>query len=72
MTAEINSNNLFLLLPGKVSQVARIYAEKQGVAILDALRQFYHSETYHNLETESTKYWHYGPVALYEDFSERN
>ena len=31
---------------------------------------FYRSETYKRLTDESTKYWHYGPVALYQEWME--
>lgn len=70
MNLDINSDNLYLLLPGKVSRVAQIYAHKHNVPILDALRCFYHSETYKRLADESIKLWHYGPVALYQEFEE--
>lgn len=36
--------------------------------LLDAINAFYSLETYRMLEKEETKYWHLGPVALYEDF----
>lgn len=68
MNREITDKNLYLLLPGKVSRFAGIYADKRGGSIVDALRAFYRSDTYKALEKEETKYWHYGPVALYEDF----
>lgn len=70
MDRKITSENLYLLLPGKASSFARIYINKRGDSVLDALRAYYHSDTYKKLEKEETKYWHYGPVALYEDFEE--
>lgn len=72
MDRNITDKNLFLLIPGKVSNVARIYVEKYGGSMLDAIRAFYHSKTYRELEREESKYWHLGPVALYEDFMEHN
>lgn len=39
--------------------------------IIDALRAFYKSDTYKELEQEETKLWHYGPVALYEEYIEK-
>lgn len=65
---EITNQNLHLLLPGKVTLFAKIYAEEKGGTMLDALRVFYKSNTYKELEREETKLWHYGPVALYEEF----
>ena len=70
MNREITNKNLYLLLPSKVSLVAEIYAKQNGENIVDALRLFYHSNTYKELEKEETKLWHYGPVALYEEWME--
>lgn len=69
MNRQITNQNLHLLLPGKVSQIIRIYVEENGGTILDALHAFYASDTYKKLENEETKYWHLGPVALYEEFT---
>lgn len=71
MNREITNKNLHLLLPGKVSLFAKIYIEERGGDLLDAIRTFYKSNTYKALEQEETKLWHYGPVALYEEFEER-
>lgn len=62
----ITQKNLYLILPGKVSKMAVMYAEDFEVSIIEALRRIYSSETYRELEDESTKLWHYGPIALYE------
>jgi hypothetical protein len=70
MIPEITNQNLYLLLPGKVSLFTDIYVAKHGGTMLDALRMFYHSNTYRELEQEETKLWHYGPVALYQEFEE--
>ena len=34
--------------------------------IVDAVREIYLSDIYKQLEDESTKMWHLGPVALYQ------
>lgn len=70
MNREITNKNLHLLIPGKVSLFTKIYVEKQRSTPLEALRRFYRSNTYKELEQEKTKLWHYGPVALYEEFGE--
>ena len=72
MIPEIINNNVHLLIPGKAAHFARIYIEQHGGIMLDALRAFYSSKMYHELENESTKLWHLGPVALYEDFEKEN
>lgn len=66
----ITQKNLYLILPGKVSKVAVMYANEFGLSIVDALTAIYSSEFYRRLEDESSKLWHYGPVALYEEFLE--
>lgn len=70
MNREITDSNLYLLLPSKVSLVAQIYVKEHGGSIIDAIRKFYQSNTYKKLEKESSKLWHYGAVALYEEFTE--
>ena len=70
MIGKITDKNLFLILPGKVSRMARMYAEDFGVSITEALKRIYKSATYRALEKEETKLWHLGPVALYEMFLE--
>lgn len=68
MNLEINNQNLYLLLPAKVSRLVQIYSHEHHVTLTEALRRFYHSETYKKLADETTKFWHYGPVALYQEF----
>lgn len=69
---KITQKNLYLLLPGKVSKMAVMYAGDFGVSIAEALNRIYQSDTYRQLEDEKTKMWHYGPVALYEMFLENH
>lgn len=68
MIAEITQQNLYLILAGKVAAVAAFIAEDENISPLDALTKFYASETYRLLEREETKYWHLGPVTLYQDY----
>lgn len=67
ITGEINQNNLYLLLPSKVCRIANILQEEQKINLIDAIRAIYSSETYKQLEKESTKMWHLGPVDLHND-----
>lgn len=69
---KITSKNLYLLLPGKVSKMAVMYASDFGLTITEALKRIYQSSTYRQLEDEETKLWHYGPVALYQMFLENH
>lgn len=70
MIGQITDKNIYLILPGKVSRMAMMYASDFGVTIPEALRRIYRSSTYRALEQESTKLWHLGPVALYQMFLE--
>ena len=70
MNLDITNKNLYLLLPGKVSRVAQIYAHEHHVTLIEALRCFYRSDTYRRLANENTKLWHYGSVALYQEFAD--
>lgn len=72
MISEITPKNVHLLLPGKIAKFAQIYVAENGGNFLDAIRAFYQSDTYRELEREESKLWHYGPVALYEEFQERH
>lgn len=66
MNGALTQDNLYLLLPGKVLAVAEMYARHHNVTLLDAMRKVYASDMYKQLEVEKTKYWHLGPVALYQ------
>ena len=68
MRANITQQNLYLILAGKAAAVAAFIAEDEHISPLDALTRFYASDTYRRLEREETKLWHYGPVALYQDY----
>jgi hypothetical protein len=60
----IDATTLHLILPFKVSQLALLFAKKHGISTTEAVKQIYRSKTYRNLEIESTKLWHLGPVGL--------
>lgn len=70
MNLTINQDNLYLLLPSKMSWLANMLVEDENISIIDAIKRLYTSDMYKKLENESTKAWHLGPVALYEEFRE--
>lgn len=41
--------------------------EDTNISIVEAIRRIYHSDMYRDLEKEETKFWHEGPVALYQE-----
>ena len=67
MSTPITQENLYLLLPVKIGWLALWLSEVMGISLADALSRIYHSQLYKKLATESTKYWHLGPVDLYEE-----
>ncbi len=67
MRATITQDNLYLLLPIKVGWLAKWLVEDTGVSIAEAVSRIYRSHLYKQLSTESTKYWHLGPVDLYAE-----
>ena len=70
MISEINQNNLYLLLPSKISWLATMLAEEKNISLLSAIKKIYSSKLYTKLQNENTKMWHLGPVALYEELTE--
>lgn len=70
MNLTITQQNVYLLLPSKMSWIANMLAEDRGISIVEAIKILYSSEMYAMLEDESTKAWHLGPVALYQDFQD--
>ena len=67
MNLDITQDNLYLILPSKVSRMAEMLADDNDISIIDAVKQVYAFEVYQRLEQESTKQWHLGPVALYQE-----
>ena len=66
MNRDITQQNLYLLLPGKINSLAKLIVQYNGESFFDALNKIYNSKTYKMLENEQTKFWTFGPVALYE------
>jgi hypothetical protein len=53
-----------------MSWLATMLAEDRGISIVEAMKILYSSAFYARLADESTKLWHLGPVALYEEYQE--
>ena len=70
MILEITQDNLYLLLPSKISWLATMFAEDKVIYIIEAIKKIYSSQLYKRLQDESTKLWHIGPIALYEELQE--
>ena len=64
---KVTQDNLYLLLPSKVSWLADMLCKDKHISIIEAMRQIYTSDMYKQLEKESTKRWHEGPVSLYQN-----
>ena len=72
LNLNVTQDNLYLFLPSKISWMADMLSEDKHVSIADAIKEIYASDTYRHLENEETKYWHLGPVALYENLKQVN
>ena len=68
----VTQDNLYLLLPSKVSWLAGMLSEDTGAGVVEAVRSIYNSDLYRKLEVEETKLWHEGPVALYAEIYREN
>lgn len=64
----ITQQNLYLLLPSKMSWLAMMLSEDKGISIVEAIKTLYTSSFYARLADESTKLWHLRSVALYEEY----
>jgi hypothetical protein len=66
--SKITQDNVHLLLPNKIAQLADLLL-KNGIApnMSKAISIVYSSPVYANLEQESTKYWWQGTNSLYYD-----
>ncbi|MBQ5982326.1 MAG: hypothetical protein IJL54_09190 [Prevotella sp.] len=69
MNLQVDQNNLYLFLPGKISWMAEWLSEDKNISIAEAIEEIYRSELYQNLEKENSKLWHQGPVALYQQLT---
>ena len=69
MNLDITQDNLYLLLPSKVSLMTEMLCDDTNTSVVEATKRIYASDVYTQLEKEETKLWHLGPVALYEEAS---
>ncbi len=65
----VTQDNLYLIIPAKVSRMADMLVDDNHISIEDAVCQIYQSAVYQQLEKENTKLWHEGPVALYQQMN---
>ena len=68
MDLNITQQNLYLLLPSKISWLANMLAEDKGVTIVEAIKILYTSSFCTRLADESTMLWHLRPFVLYEEY----
>ena len=67
---QINQDNLHLLMSGKICWLVEYLHDDFGFSLQECLNRIYHSLLYKKLSTESTKYWHLGPVDLYDELKQ--
>ena len=65
---KITQENVHLLLPNKVAQLAyRLLKNGDANDMATAISMVYTSPVYANLEQEKTKYWWYGVTTLFQE-----
>ena len=65
---KITQDNVHLLLPNKVAQLAnRLIQNGEADDLASALNMVYTSPVYAKLEQEKTKYWWYGVTTLFQE-----
>ena len=65
---KITQDNVHLLLPNKVAQLAnRLLQNGDAKDMVSAINMVYTSPVYAKLEQEKTKYWWLGVNALYQE-----
>ncbi len=65
---KITQQNVRFLLPVKIAQTIALIAQAENISIDKALLEFYRSQTYANLERETSKYWWFSPAQLFQDY----
>lgn len=68
---KITQDNVHLLLPNKVAQLAnRLLQNGESKDMVSAINMVYTSSVYAKLEQEKTKYWWLGVNTLYQELKE--
>ena len=65
---QITQDNLYFLLPSKVSLLAKMLDEDTGMGVVNSIRRIYKSNMYRRLEIEETKLWY--PKKLTDNIDE--
>ena len=48
-----------------IPEIINFIIEAEKISELDAISEFYNSETYELLSREESKVWHYSPMTIY-------
>lgn len=68
---KVTQENVHIFIPHKAAGVIDMIAEEEKISTLDALRKFYSSKTYKQLEDEETKLWYESAISLYQYYLEK-
>lgn len=69
MIDKVTQENLYMLLPIKISYLADMLIEDRHIGMVEAIKLIYSSATYKQLEREESKAWTLGPTTLYYDLT---
>lgn len=58
---------MHLILPGKICWLVEYMQADYGYTLQECFERIYNSRLYEKLSVEKTKYWHLGPVDLYNE-----
>lgn len=55
MIGDITQQNLYLIIPSKVSRIADILTTKENISLIDAIKKVYASSTYKNFHRRAQR-----------------
>ena len=64
----VTQKNVSLFIPRKTAYIAYKLKQEKGLSDVQAVRAFYNSNTYAQLEREETKRWQESSKQLWADF----
>ncbi|MCF0238772.1 MAG: hypothetical protein HUK24_09240 [Sphaerochaetaceae bacterium] len=64
----ITQDNIRSIIPSKVAKIVSLYSKEKNIEPLEALKLFYKTSIYKDLENEQTKVWWQSPEEIYRDW----
>lgn len=64
----VTQENIRSIIPSKVARICNLYSQKMNVSFIEALKLFYKTSIYKDLEVEDTKVWWQSPAEIVLDW----